>query len=70
MKEACPSKWSQSGEMSSEDTAAAFSDQPSLIAAYSSEPSSPVPARDRKAGTFTSPTLPPLPLLGKINPSC
>lgn len=45
MKEACPSKWSQSGEMSSEDTAAAFSHQPSLIAAYSSEPSSPVPAR-------------------------
>lgn len=24
MKEACPSKWSQSGEMSSEDTAAAY----------------------------------------------
>lgn len=56
MKEACPSKWSQSGEMSSEDPAAAFSHQPSLIAAYSSEPSSPVPARDRKVGTFTSPT--------------
>lgn len=47
MKEACPSKWSQSGEMSSEDTAAAFSASQALLLPI---PQNPVHLSPREAG--------------------
>lgn len=68
MKGACPYKWSQSGEMSSEDTAAHLLTPAKPYCCLSlthPEPSSPIPAKDGKAGKFTAQIIPPLPLLGK-----